>query len=76
MRLMYRDGDHVRLSEESAGDIPEELRGVTVRIIERVAFSHRYNSPLFSVETVAGQHWVVRGDWFDQSIETKTDEAG
>lgn len=67
MRPIYRDGDHARLSGDPTGDIPEELRGVTVRIIERVAFSHRHNSPLFSVETTGGQHWVVRGDWFDEA---------
>ncbi len=69
MQRTYYDGDHVRLSSNPSGDIPEELRGVEVDLIIRVAYSRRPSSDLYSAKTATGEIWVVRGDWIDDETD-------
>jgi hypothetical protein len=37
--------------------------GAQLRLIDRVAFSQRYRSWLYSAETETGENWIVRADW-------------
>ncbi len=64
---MYGDGDRIRLSGSSSGDIPKELRGVEMCLVKQVAYSHRHGSSLYSALTDTGETWIVRGDWIESS---------
>ena len=61
-------GDRILLSDSVTSDIPVELRGVEMPLVKQVGYSRRYGSTLYSAKTMAGESWIVRGDWFDNSV--------
>lgn len=62
------EGIRVRLSRDPANDVPEELRGEVVRIIERFAYSVRYGTPLYTAETDSGERLTIRGTWVEGAV--------
>ncbi len=70
MQRTYKVGDRVRLTCDDSGDIPEDLRGVEMDLIIRVAYSREHKSDLYSAKTDTGELWVVRGDWIDEDAES------
>ena len=70
MQRTHKVGDRLRLTCNDSGDVPEEIRGVEMDLIIKVAYSRKHSSDLYSAKTDTDEFWVVRGDWIDEDADS------